>query len=1360
MSISGGENGCSIAIVGVACRLPGSATHQEFWRLLAGSADALGEPPADRSPAGLLSSSPAPHGGFLDSIDTFDADFFNISPREAGVLDPQQRLALELGWEALEDAGIVPRHLRGTRTSVFMGAMWDDYAHLAHARGEAALTRHSLTGTHRGMIANRLSYALGLQGPSLTVDTGQSSSLAAVHMACESLARGESDLALVGGVNLVLDPAGTTGVERFGALSPDGRCYTFDSRANGYARGEGGVVVVLKPTHRALADGDTVYCEILGSALNNDGATEGLTVPSARAQADVLRQAWERARVDPADVQYVELHGTGTPAGDPVEAEGLGTALGTARPAEAPLLVGSVKTNIGHLEGAAGIAGLLKTVLSIKNRHLPASLNFTSPNPCIDLDALRLRVHTTYGPWPSPGRPLVAGVSSFGMGGTNCHVVLSESRNAGGDGTGEGPYTGTEGRLGSAEAGKRLDPAAGNGLDPAQDTHRHPPLILSARSDAALRAQAERLRRHLEHSPGQPLRDTAYSLATRRQVFERHAVVTGHDREDLLNGLRDLENGLPAPQVLLGRTLIPEPGGLAFLFSGQGSQHPGMGKQLHQAFPGFRDALDEVCAELDTHFGRLLGPEAGPPLRDVMFAEQGTAHSALLSETHYTQAALFALETALFRLLGQWGLKPDHFAGHSVGEIAAAHAAGILDLSDAAVLVASRGALMRSLPGGGVMLSVQAPEAEVAPLLLGREAHVGLAAVNGPDAVVVSGERGHVADIEQALRDRGRKSRYLRVSHAFHSPLMEPVLEEFAEAVAGLTFRAPTTPLVSNLTGTPVDDRTMATPAYWVRHVREAVRFGDGIRALRELGTGSFLEVGPDGVLTAMARACVTAAPEPGHRGEPGAGADAHTAALLPALRRGRDEARSLTEAVARLHLHGVPMDWTSVLGGDVSRVPLPTYAFQRESHWLPSGEAHTRPANDSESGTGRTEASPPQPHDVLHLVRTHAAAVLGHSRAERIDPDRAFRDLGFDSLTALELRDRLDTALGLRLPSSILFDHPSPGALARFLQDDGTRRPEQEKTNGARHTEPGSDPDDEPIAIVGMACRFPGGVTSPEDLWRLLAAGEDAVSGFPTDRSWNVTDSATRRGGFLYDAGEFDAAFFGISPREALVMDPQQRLLLETSWEALERAGVNPSSLRGSDTAVYIGATAQDYGPRLHESDDDSGGYVLTGNTVSVASGRVAYSLGLEGPAVTVDTACSSSLVALHLAAQALRRGECSLALAGGATVMPSPGMFVEFSRQGGLSEDGRCKAFAATADGTGWAEGVGVLLVERLSDARRLGHRVLAVVRGSAVNQDGASNGLTAPNGPSQQRVIRAALADAGLVPADVDVVEAHGT
>ncbi|MFF9672865.1 SDR family NAD(P)-dependent oxidoreductase, partial [Streptomyces eurythermus] len=1360
MHVPGEENGHSIAIVGIACRLPGSATPQEFWRLLADSADALDEPPAGRFPTGSLSSPPAPRGGFLDSIDTFDADFFNISPREAGVLDPQQRLALELGWEALEDAGIVPRHLRGTRTSVFMGAMWDDYAHLAHARGEAALTRHSLTGTHRGMIANRLSYALGLQGPSLTVDTGQSSSLAAVHMACESLARGESDLALVGGVNLVLDPAGTTGVERFGALSPDGRCYTFDSRANGYARGEGGVVVVLKPTHRALADGDTVYCEILGSALNNDGATEGLTVPSARAQADVLRQAWERARVAPTDVQYVELHGTGTPAGDPVEAEGLGTALGTARPAEAPLLVGSVKTNIGHLEGAAGIAGLLKTVLSIKNRHLPASLNFTSPNPRIDLDALRLRVHTAYGPWPSPDRPLVAGVSSFGMGGTNCHVVLSELRNAGGDGAGKGPHIGTEDRLGATEAEKRPDPATGNGPDPAQDTHRYPPLILSARSDAALRAQAERLRRHLEHSPGQRLRDTAYSLATRRQVFERHAVVTGHDREDLLNGLRDLENGLPAPQVLLGRTPTPEPGGLAFLFSGQGSQQPGMGKRLHQVFPGFRDALDEVCAELDTHLGRLLGPEAGPPLRDVMFAERGTAHSALLSETHYTQAALFALETALFRLLVQWGLKPDHLAGHSVGEIAAAHAAGILDLSDAAELVATRGALMRSLPGGGVMLSVQAPESEVAPLLLGREAHVGLAAVNGPDAVVVSGERGHVAAIEQILRDRGRKCRYLRVSHAFHSPLMEPVLEEFAEAVAGLTFRAPTTPLVSNLTGAPVDDRTMATPAYWVRHVREAVRFGDGIRALGKLGTGSFLEVGPDGVLTAMARACVTAAPEPGHRGEQGADADAHTALLLPALRRGRDEARSLTEAVARLHLHGVPMDWTSVLGGDVSRVPLPTYAFQRESHWLPSGEAHPRPADDTESGTGRTEASPPRPHDVLHLVRSHAAAVLGHSRAERIDPDRAFRDLGFDSLTALELRDRLDTALGLRLPSSVLFDHPSPGALARFLQGDDTRRPEPGKTNGTRATEPGPDPDDEPIAIVGMACRFPGGVTSPEDLWRLLAAGEDAVSGFPTDRGWNVTDSATRRGGFLYDAGEFDAAFFGISPREALVMDPQQRLLLETSWEALERAGVSPGSLRGSDTAVYIGATAQDYGPRLHESDDDSGGYVLTGNTVSVASGRIAYSLGLEGPAVTVDTACSSSLVALHLAVQALRRGECSLALAGGATVMPSPGMFVEFSRQGGLSEDGRCKAFAATADGTGWAEGVGVLLVERLSDARRLGHRVLAVVRGSAVNQDGASNGLTAPNGPSQQRVIRAALADAGLAPADVDVVEAHGT
>ncbi|TDC97019.1 acyltransferase domain-containing protein, partial [Nonomuraea deserti] len=1295
----------AVAIVGISCRLPQAPDPQSFWQLLRDGRDAITDVPSGRWNAPETSSL---RGGFIDGIAEFDAEFFGVSPNEAAMIDPQQRLLMELSWEALEDAGIVPASLRDTPASVFIGAMAGDYAQLLQGNGRAALTRHSLTGISRALLANRISYTLGLNGPSMTVDSAQSASLTAVHLACESLRNGETGLAIVGGVNLNLTADSTLAALRFGALSPDGRCFAFDARANGYVRGEGGGVVVLKPLARALADGDRVYCVIAGSAINNDGGGDGLTVPDQHAQEEVIRLACGRAGVPASDVQFVELHGTGTRVGDPIEARALGAAIGTAKDTGTPLVVGSAKTNVGHLEGAAGIVGLLKTVLAIRHRTLPPSLNFETPNPQIPFDELNLRVNTETSAWPREDAPLVAGVSSFGMGGANCHVVLAE-------------YPQEELAASAArQDGPLIVPQDGRSDGPS-DGRLDGPLIvpLAGRSEAALRAQAGRLRDHLLDDvlggPGAGPADLAYSLATTRTAFDRRAALVVDEPSELAGVLDRLAEGEPAAEIVTGR---PSTGDIAFLYSGQGSQRPGMGRELYAAHPVFARALDEIAVCFDGTLDR--------PLLDVMFADEGSPEAGLLDQTGFAQPALFAFEVALTRLYEHWGVRPARLIGHSIGEISAAHVAGVLSLADACALVAARGRLMQSLPAGGAMVAVQATEEEVLPFL---DTTVSIAAINGPDSTVVSGSESRVMEIAEEFRGRGRKTHRLRVSHAFHSPLMDPMLAEFREVAESLTYREPAIPIVSNLTGAVASAEDLCSPGHWVWHVREAVRFCDGIRALADTGVTTFVEVGPGSVLAAMGQHCLPASPY---------------TQFIATLRDPGAERRSAALALAGLQVRGATLDWDAVLPG-ARRVPLPTYAFQRTYHWLPEADGsappqppHAAPApsasgEETQSLADRLRGLPAaeQEQALLELVRTCIALVLGHANATTVDTGTAFKALGFDSFSAVELRNRLNTATGLQLPSSLLFDYPSPQALAGFLRAELAGEHVTQAVVAARSVT------DEPIAIVGMACRFPGGVSSPDDLWNVVIREQDAIGEFPVDRGWDLAalydpdpdghgTTYARHGGFLYEAGEFDPAFFGISPREALAMDPQQRLLLEASWEAMERAGIDPAGLRGSRTGVFAGATAQDYGPRLHEATGSAEGYVLTGTTASVISGRVAFTFGFEGPAVTVDTACSSSLVALHLAAQSLRTGECDLALAGGATVMASPGMFVEFSRQRGLSPDGRCRAFSAGADGTGWAEGVGMLLVERLSDARRLGHRVLAVVRGSAINQDGASNGL----------------------------------
>ena len=718
-----------------------------------------------------------------------------------------------------------------------------------------------------------------------------------------------------------------------------------------------------------------------------------------------------------------------------------------------------------------------------------------------------------------------------------------------------------------------------------------------------------------------------------------------------------------------------------------------MGRQLHAAFPVFAQAFDTVVAELDQYLDH--------PLTDVVWGQDAD----LFERTEWAQTALFAFEVALFRLLESYGFDPDYVLAHSVGETAAAYVAGVLSLSDACRLFVTRARMMAAVPAGGVMIAIEATEEEVLPLLTET---VSIAAVNTPRSVVISGDDVPVNAIAEVFTGRGRKIHRLRVSHGFHSSHMDPMLAELEELVETVAIHEPRIPVVSSVTGEQVSIEQLRSPSYWIASVRETVRFAQAVRWLDRRGATTLVEIGPDALTAAMA--------------QQSCGEDV---TVVSPLRREWDDDRAVVNALATLCVSGLAVDWTSFFPG-AGYVDLPTPA----------------PGEDAQPVDGRS---------LMGLVCACASAVLGTDVP--LAADQSFFEAGFDSVTALALRNHLAAETGRSLPATLIYDYPTAAQVVEFLTGD-TARPVQAARTAS----------DEPIAIVGMACRLPGGVVGPDGLWGLVADGVDAVGDFPVDRGWDLAglagSSATLQGGFLDGVANFDAGFFGISPREALAMDPQQRLVLETSWEALEHARIDPKSLSGSPTGVFLGGYQSNYDTTVGQSDADLRGAVLTGVAGSVASGRVAYSLGLEGPAVTVDTACSSALVAMHLASQALRAGECSLALAGGVTVMAEPDFFVGFSQLGGLSADGRCKAFSDSADGTGWSEGVGMVVLERLSDARRHGHRVLAVVRGSAVNQDGASNGLTAPNGPSQQRVIRQALASAGLSPGDVDVVEAHGT
>ncbi|MGV0809588.1 type I polyketide synthase [Mycolicibacterium setense] len=1343
----------AIAVIGMSCRFPGAGSIQDFWRLLCDSERASTQIPSDRlnlkgfdSP-GLSSDqqSALRKAAILDEIDGFDAAFFSISPREAAAMDPQQRIMLELAWTAFEDARLSPRSLAGTQTGVFIGAMRDGYAPSTDLTGVGA---HTFAGSHRGMTANRVSFNLGLRGPSLVVDTGQSSSLVAIHLAVESLRRGESVLAVAGGIHLHLDPAFAVAAARLGALSPTGRCHVFDARADGFVRGEGGGVVVLKAVRDAVADGDRIYAVIRGSAVNNDGSTDGLTVPGVEGQAQLLRSAYKDAAVEPRQIQYVELHGTGTRRGDPVEAAALSTVIGGYRPRRDPLVTGSVKTNIGHLEAAAGIAGLIKTILATHHRRIPASLNHRNPHPEIPLGELGLRVRTRCGAWPSPKRPLIAGVSSFGMGGTNAHVVLEQS-----------PTPATT---------------------PNTDTltaHIHQPSMMwpiSGHTSAALAKQAGQLHSHLLDHPSLDPAAIAHSLAATRAhqryraVISRTATAVWHtDHTPALESLAALAEGRSAPTVVHGVVPSSGPRRIVFVFPGQGSQYAGMATELYRYHPGFARSLDEC--------DHALRPLTGWSVLDVLHDVQ---QAPSLRRDDVVQPTLFAVMIALANMWRSYGIVPDVVVGHSQGEIAAAHIAGALTLEDAARVITVRSRALSALAGTGAMASVLAPCGRVEQLLELCSGHVSIAAINGPDNTTVSGDTNAVEELLALCERNDVGARRIPVDYASHSSLIESIRDQLLRELTDIRPAESSTPLYCTVDGHLHEhplDTTQMTGDYWYANLRHTVRFHDTVAALLKHGPQTFVEISPHPVLLPSITDIVAAA-----------GSTSLTASSIAveSLRKNLHDLDAVAGSLAQFYCHGHTLDWQAITP-PTTTVDLPTYAFQHSRYPLarlepatptpvatPTEPWDTAAANagsqaietteaGSSSRTEQLSAMPPdqRAHELLDLVRSATATVLGHPEPNHLDLHTTFKELGVDSTTALELRRKIGHDTGLMLPTTLIFNNPTPRALSEHLcrQFDSAAAPVAPTAHTA--------PTDEPVAIVGMACRFPGNADSPHALWELVMGGIDAVANFPADRGWNLATvlggdmprGHTPQGAFLHDAAGFDASFFGISPREAISMDPQQRILLEICWEALELAGIDPHDLHQTKTGIFTGTWAQPY------SNTDSGhcdDYALTGTATSVASGRVAYTLGLQGPAITVDTACSSSLVAIHLACQSLRSGESKIALAGGVTIMSTPIIFTQFANQHGLAPDGRCKSFSANADGTGWGEGAGMIVLERLSDAQAYGRRILAVIRSSAVNQDGASNGLTAPNGTAQEQVIHQALAKGGLTADQVDIVEAHGT
>ena len=1050
-----------LAVIGMACRFPGGADSPEkLWEALEAGRDMMTDIPDDRGwdltmllgDGDTPGASIARQGGFLTDLPRFDAEFFGISPREALAMDPQQRLALEVSWAAFENARIDPHALKGSSTGVFLGVSYAGYGTDAEEL-PPQIMGYQLTGNASSVASGRIAYVMGLEGPAVSIDTACSSSLVALHQASQALRSGDCAMALVGGSSVMPTPTLFIEFTHQRGLAADGRIKAFAAAADGFAWAEGAGAIVVERLSDARRNGHRVHAVIRGSAINQDGASNGLAAPSSRAQAKVIRAALRNAGLSPHEVDAVEAHGSGTVLGDPIEATALLATYGQERPADQPLRLGSIKSNFGHTGAAAGIAGVLKMVLAISNGALPKSLHIDAPTPAVDWSSGAVSLLTETIPWPeakpaddSGGRPRPrrGAVSGFGISGTNVHVVFEQAPADLAD-----PVAPAGQRLPATAETPGTDvapesPAAGGAAGEAPSPAAPVLLPVSGDGGGALRAQAARLADHLAARPGLTPADVGYSLATTRAELTARGTVLAADREEALRGLRALADGVPDPDVAVGPPSAS--GRPAFLFTGQGAQRAGAGQELYAAYPAYAAAFDAACAALDPHLER--------PLRELAFAAPGSPDAALLDQTRYTQPVTFAVQVALYRLLESWGVRPGHLIGHSVGELSAAHLAGVLPLSDAAALVAARGRLMGDLPPGGAMAAIQASEAELLPMLAGREHEVSLGAVNGPRAVVVSGDEAAVDELVAHWAAQGRKTRRLAISIASHSTRMDPILEPFRDLAATLTFAEPEIPVLSNVTGRIAGPGELTSPDYWARHIRSAVRFLDGMRTMAAAGVTTFVELGPDSALSSMARDSL--------------GEAAANSVVVPALRRDRPEARTLLAGVAAMQTRGVRPDWDAVFAGTGARVAdLPTYAFQGAGYWLgatgagtPRGTASAsapapasapvvaaapagagqgaEPAGQQASGTLRERLAGLGPDErlaeLLGVVRLQVARVLGHPSADHVDPARELSTLGFDSLSAVELSTSLSTATRLALPSTLVFDHASVDALTVHL--------------------------------------------------------------------------------------------------------------------------------------------------------------------------------------------------------------------------------------------------------------------------------------------------------------------------------------
>lgn len=926
-----------IAVIGMGCRVPGAENPDEFWRLMRGGVDAIGTVPPDRFDIDALFD-PDPeatgriatrNGGFIRNVDQFDAGFFGIAPREAQGMDPQQRLLLEVSWEALENAGQAPSRLETSKTGVYFGLCTSDYAYLQVLTGDPALLNaHYGSGIAHSIASGRLSYLLGLQGPSLTIDTACSSSLVATHLACQALRNGDCRMALAGGANLILSPEIFIALSHARMLAPDGRCKTFSSTADGFARGEGCGVIVLKRLADAKADGDRILAVIRGTAINQDGPSSALTAPNGPAQEDVIRAALARAGLKPGSIGYIEAHGTGTQLGDPLEVQALSGVFRADRDPATPLVIGSVKTNVGHLEGAAGVTGLIKLVLALQHKEIPPHLHMTAPSPHIDWAAMPLKVAETVVPWtPIEGRR-IGGVSSFGFSGTNAHVIVEEA-----------PADAT--------------PDAADELKTDPKSHL---FVLSARDSAALAAQAGQFAAAVARYTDHDLANISHTMNFGRSHFSERAIVIARTIAELSDKLTALSKGEEAPGIKRSSLTRRDPSRVAFVFTGQGSQYSGMARRLHEVSPAFRAAFDRCAA--------LMAPYLSRPIHEVVFGDD-TARD--LDNTGFTQPALFAVEYALAEMWRSLGVTPNIVAGHSVGEIVAATVAGVFNLEDGIRLIAKRGALMAALPAGGAMAAIAASEQDVDAAIAPYAKVLAKAAVNGPTQTVISGSAAAVDEVYAFFAGNGVRCQKLVVSHAFHSPLMDPALDPFEREMRSMTLAAPRLPLVSNLTGRMAEASEITQPRYWRQHVREAVRFGDAVTAIAAHKPDCVIEIGPHPTLLSL------------FSGGPSAGP-----ALVASLRKGRDDWEQMLEAISTLFLAGAEIDWRGVAcGARREIVDLPTYPFQRQRQWF---QAKPRPAATqfADAGLhpllGRRLSSPlPQTQFESRLSATEPAFIDDH---------------------------------------------------------------------------------------------------------------------------------------------------------------------------------------------------------------------------------------------------------------------------------------------------------------------------------------------------------------------------------------------